>query len=54
MPLMRRFRYVARVPSPGRSGGLIGVLGVAMTDPDTAAEAAARTGHEESPRDDRP
>lgn len=54
IPRRRRWRYVVRVVRDPGSERLTGVLAVSMADPDPAAETAARTGHDESPRDDRP
>jgi hypothetical protein len=48
MPFRRRCRYVARVASERWASGMGSGVVIAMTDPDTAAEAAARTGHDES------
>ena len=53
-PRMRRFRYVERVGSSAVEAGLAGAVVVSVADPDTAAEAAAMTGHAEPARDDRP
>jgi len=50
---MSRLRYVARVGSSGVDVWLEAGLVVTVSDPDARAEAAARTGHDESARDDR-
>jgi len=54
MPLRRRCRYVDRVVIDVRASGRVGVVEAAVSDPDAATEATARTGHDESARDDRP
>jgi hypothetical protein len=48
-----RFRYVARVWSPGFDSWLETVV-VTVSDPDPTAEAAAMSGQDEAARDDRP
>ena len=54
MPRRRRCRYVALVVIDVVASGRVGVLEAAVSDPDAATEATARTGHDESARDDRP
>lgn len=55
MPRIRRWRYVTRVAMFLAVGGLDDArrVGVPVPDPDPAAEAAASTGEDEPPRDDR-
>ena len=54
MPRRRRCRYVALVVIDVVASGRVEVLEAAVSDPDAATEATARTGQEEAARDDRP
>jgi hypothetical protein len=54
MPFSRRCRYVARVVIDRRGSEPGEVGGGTVPDPDTATDATARTGDDETARDDRP